>query len=57
MLVCDYIVVKIDGDYAHLKRTDVDEDLKLVAMALLPLSIREGSLLHYELLEYTLIER
>lgn len=57
MLVCDYIVVKIDGDYAHLKRTDVNEDLKLVAMALLPPSIREGSLLHYELLEYTLIER
>ena len=57
MLVCDYIVVKIDGDYAHLKRTDVDEELKLVAMALLPPSIKEVSLLHYELLEYTLIER
>ena len=57
MLVCNYVVIKIDGDYAHLKRTDVDEDLKLVAMALLPPSIREGSIVHYELLEYTLIER
>ena len=29
MLVCDYIVESIDGDYAHLRRTDVpDEELK-----------------------------
>ena len=32
MLVCDYIVEQIDGDYAHLRRTDLpDEELKLVA--------------------------
>ena len=37
MLMCDYIVESIDGDYAHLRRTDVpDEELKLVARALLP---------------------
>ena len=31
MLVCDYIVEQIDGDYAHLRRTDLpDEELKLV---------------------------
>ena len=32
----DYVVTRIDGDYAHLKRTDIpsDEDL-LVARALL----------------------
>ena len=36
MLVCDYIVEQIDGDYAHLRRTDLpDEELKLVARALL----------------------
>ena len=23
MLVCDYIVESIDGDYAHLRRTDL----------------------------------
>lgn len=56
MLVCDYIVVKIDGDYAHLQRVDADEELKLVAMALLPPQILEGSRLHYELLEYTLVD-
>ena len=32
MLVCDYIVESIDGDYAHLRRTDLpEEELKLVA--------------------------
>ncbi len=57
MLVCDYIVVSIDGDYAHLRRTDEpDGELKLVARALLPIEIREGSMLHYEWMQYTLME-
>ena len=43
MLVCDYIVEQIDGDYAHLRRVDLpDEELKLVARALLPAEIVEG---------------
>ena len=38
-----YTVVSIDGDYANLKRTDIDSDeLKLVARALLPADIEEG---------------
>lgn len=53
----EYIVESIDGDYAHLRRVDnPDEDLKLVARALLPDMIREGSLLKYELLQYTLLD-
>ena len=57
MLICDYIVESIDGDYAHLRRTDLpEEELKLVARALLPEEIREGSRLHYELLQYTIVE-
>ena len=37
MLVCDYIVEQIDGDYAHL-RIDylTDEELKIVSRELLP---------------------
>jgi hypothetical protein len=32
-----YEVVSIDGDYAHLRRTDIDsDDLKLVARAFFP---------------------
>ena len=51
-----YEVVSIDGDYANLKRTDMDtEDIKLVARALLPEDIREGSKLKYELMQYELI--
>ena len=51
-----YIVESIDGDYANLKRTDIDSDeLKLVARALLPADIEEGSNLKYELMQYFLI--
>ena len=51
-----YVVVSIEGDYANLKRTDVEsDDLKLVARALLPAEINEGSQLKYEMMEYELI--
>ena len=53
----EYIVDSIDGDYAHLRRADhSDEDLKLVARALLPDNIRDGSRLNYEMLQYTLLD-
>lgn len=56
MLICDYIVETIDGDYAHLRRVDEENgEQKLVARALLPAEIMEGSRLHYEMLEYTLV--
>ena len=52
-----YVVVSIEGDYANLKRTDIEsDDLKLVARALLPAEIVEGSKLKYELMQYTLQE-
>ncbi|MGC0784373.1 hypothetical protein, partial [Pantoea agglomerans] len=57
MLVCDYIVESIDGDYAHLRRTDLpEEELKLVARALLPFEITEGCRLHYEMMQYSIID-
>ncbi len=50
-----YEVVSIDGDYANLRRTDIESDeLKLVARALLPPEIAEGSRLKYEMLQYSL---
>lgn len=53
----EYIVADIDGDYAHLKRTDVDSDeLKLVARALLPPEITEGTRLLYEWMSYSIME-
>ncbi len=51
-----YKVESIDGDYANLRRTDIESaDLKLVARALLPPEIVEGSKLKYELLSYSII--
>lgn len=48
-----YEVVNIDGDYANLKRIDIDtNDIKLVARALLPSNIYEGCKLKYELMQY-----
>jgi len=53
----DYVVVSIDGDYANLRRTDVQSsELKLVARALLPDTIAEGTKLHYEYMEYRIVE-
>ena len=63
MLECDYEVKQIDGDYAHLQRIDrPEEELKLVARALLPISTRtkrpmeiyEGCILHYEMMQYSM---
>lgn len=52
-----YVVENIDGDYANLRRTDVQEqDLKLVARALLPDGIEEGTKLQYQFLEYSIVE-
>ena len=50
-------VVSIDGDYANLKRTDApSDDSRVVARALLPEEINEGSRLRYEMFEYMLEE-
>lgn len=52
-----YIVHSIDGDYANLKRIDKEsDDLKLVARALLPENINEGTKLKYEMLQYEVAE-
>lgn len=69
MLICDYIVVRIDGDYAGLYKlpegaenvdvtqmTPTEADLNFVARALLPENITEGCRVHYEMLTYTLVE-
>lgn len=51
-----YEVVGIDGDYANLKRTDIEsDDVKLVARALLPAEIMEGTRLKYELMQYEIV--
>ena len=54
---CKYRVEKIDGDYALLKNIDdLDRELKQVARALLPAEIMEGTILQYEMLQYTIVK-
>ena len=51
-----YEVVSIDGDYANLKRIDEEmDDIMLVARALLPMEITEGTKLKYHMLEYEVV--
>ena len=51
-----YVVASIDGDYAWLRRTDAREDeLLIVARALLPEDIDEGTNLKYEMLQYEIV--
>ena len=58
METMEYKVKKIDGDYAVLVRTDDgSNDEILVARALLPDCIDEGTELVYECLSYSIKER
>lgn len=51
-----FVVESIDGDYANLRRTDQEtEEPRLVARALLPPAITEGTKLKYEMLQYEII--
>lgn len=57
MLKCEYIVERIDGDYAMLCRVDEpDAELKMTARALLPPEITEGTRLLYEMMQYEIIK-
>ena len=53
---CYYEVKSIDGDYANLQKIEEpDRELKLVARALLPAEIMEGTTLKYEMMQYELV--
>ena len=50
----DYIVLKIEGEYATLKDENDGSEI-FIAMALLPFGIDVGMKLHYENLQYEII--
>lgn len=62
LLYAEYRVESIDGDYAHLIRTDLqeagpgEESAKLVARAFLPPKTGEGTKLVYEMMQYSIQE-
>ncbi|MCC8161299.1 MAG: hypothetical protein LIO53_08380 [Oscillospiraceae bacterium] len=53
----DYVVSEIESEYAYLRRTDIECGTELyIAMALLPPGTDIGTKLHYECMQYTIIE-
>lgn len=57
MIPKDYIITKIEGEYAYLREINGSSDDELfIALALLPLGVDIGTKLHYEMLEYTIID-
>ena len=53
----DYIVVKIEGEYAYIREIGKGENEDIfVALALLPLGVDIGTKLHCEFFQYTIIE-
>ena len=53
MLTCDYKVLSIDGDYAHLERQHAPEnEPKLLSRSLLPAEFYEGCIFYYEMMQY-----
>lgn len=53
----DYTITKIEGEYAYLRELGSDDSDELfIALALLPQGVDIGTKLHYEMLEYTVIE-
>ncbi len=51
----DYTLTRIEGEYAYLK-DDATGDELFIALALLPEGADVGTRLHYEMLEYAIIE-
>ena len=53
----DYIVVKIEGEYAYLREIGKGEESDVfIALALLPMGTDIGMKLHCEFFQYTVIE-
>ena len=55
MQLKDYILDRIEGEYAYLKDIENGNEV-FIALALLPLGATIGSRLHFEMFEYTLID-
>ena len=51
-----FIVDRIEGDYAWLRRTDKEEEPVFIARALLPEGIDKGTKLKSEFLQYEIVE-
>ncbi len=50
----DYILERIDGEYAYLRDSETQDEV-FIALALLPQGADVGSKIHFEMFEYTLL--
>ena len=50
----DYIVSRIEGEYAYLQDVETENEV-FIALALLPEGTDIGTKLHYEMFEYTIV--
>ncbi len=50
----DYIIDRIEGEYAYLKEIETGNEI-FIALTLLPPGADTGSKIHREMFEYTLI--
>ena len=50
----DYILVRIEGEYAYLKDIESENEI-FIALALLPPGVDVGTRLHYESFSYEII--
>ena len=51
----DYILTKIEGEYAYLRDVDSDNEI-FIAMALLPEGAQVGAKIHCEMFSYSIAE-
>ena len=52
----DYIVTRIEGEYAYLAEENGNGEEIFIALFLLPLGVDVGTRLHYGWLTYTIIQ-
>lgn len=53
----DYIVVRIEGEYAYIRELgDTSADEVFIALALLPMGTDIGTKLHCEFFQYSIID-
>lgn len=51
----DYIVTRIEGEYAYLQEIGRETEEVFIALFLLPMGVDVGTRLHYEWLTYTVV--
>ena len=52
----NYIITRIEGEYAYLREEKTDNEEIFIALFLLPMGVDVGTRLHYEWLTYTIID-